>query len=90
MMEELNTKLSVKMENGNSVEIDVIDIIEAPNFNKEFIIYTFPNTKQEEYYASILTEDETSFSLDTIESDEEIEFVNKKIQEIANAVSMGE
>lgn len=87
MKENNDNKLTVTMENGNAVEIEVIDIIESPEFNKQFIVYTFPSINDENFYASILDETDTTFSLNAIETKEELDFVEKKIEELAKDLS---
>ena len=71
--------------NGKDVTIDVLDIIESSEFNKEYIVYTIDGLDQSNIFASILNEQETTYSLDTIESEEELNFVNSKIKEIVNS-----
>jgi len=65
-MEE--TTLTVKL-NGQDVTIEVLDIIEDNENNKEYIIYNPEGT--EDVYMSILEEDETTYTLKTIENEEE-------------------
>ena len=77
-MEEMDTKLTVNL-NGNDVVIDVIDIMESEEYNKEYIFYTIDGVESKEIFASILNEKDDSYSLDTIEDDEEFDFVNKMI-----------
>ncbi len=79
-----DTKLTVSL-NGKDVTIDVLDIIESSEFNKEYIVYTIDGLDQSNIFASILNEQETTYSLDTIESEEELNFVNSKIKEIVNS-----
>ena len=82
-MEEPNTKLTVNAEDGTKVEIDVIDIIESEEFKKEYIVYTIGDD-EETVYASVLNEKEETYSLDTIESQEELDFINKEIDKIVS------
>ena len=82
-MEEDNRKLKVSIDDGRELEINVVDIFPVEKFNKEYIIYTI-GKDEDTFYASILNEDDTSFSLNTIESDEEFAYINellKKYQE---------
>ena len=81
--QEFDNKLLVTVEGGRQSEISVIDIIESEEFDKEFILYTLENDS-ETVYASILNEDDNSFSLDTITDPKEIEFINMEIDRLAN------
>ena len=60
-----DNKLKVTIEDGSEVTVNVLDIIDSLEFNKTFIIYTV-NDNNENIFASILNETETTFSLDTI------------------------
>ncbi len=82
-MDEPSSKLIVTTEDGTKTEIDVVDIIESEEFNKEYIIYTIGDDEQS-IYASVLNEKEETYSLDTIETDAELDFINKEIDKIAN------
>ena len=76
-------KLKVTIENGTQVELEVLDIIESIEFDKTFVIYTV-NGNKENIFASILNEGENDYSLDTITSDKEIEFINEEIDRIVD------
>lgn len=77
-----DNKLTVSAEDGKRLDIDVIDIIDANNrFNKEYIIYTISGNK-DNVFASVLKEDDNSFTLETIPTQEEYEFVNSRILEL--------
>lgn len=79
-----DNKLNVMTENGNMISIVVIDIIESVEFNREYIIYSLDNDEEDsKIYASILEEDETSYTLKTIESDEEWKYVDEIINRLA-------
>ena len=82
-MEDVNTKLTVNATDGTKVEIDVIDIIESEEFQKEYIIYTI-GEDIETVYGSVLNESEETYSLDTIETQAELDFINKEIDKISN------
>ncbi len=73
-----DNKLKVTIEDGSEVIVNVLDIIDSLEFNKTFIIYTV-NDNNENIFASILNETETSFSLDTITDSKEIEYINAQI-----------
>ena len=68
---------------GGIVEIEVLDIIENETLNRNYIVYRFRN--QDDVLISILNETEDSFSLDSIEDEEEFksieEYLASKIQE---------
>ena len=74
-MEDFNRQLKLTDENGVHVTINVLDIIDENPYNKEFIIYTLEGD-DETVFASILNEREDSYSLDTIEKNEEIDYIN--------------
>lgn len=86
-MENDDTKLNVSL-NGKDITIDVIDIIEAQEFGKEFIVYTIDGLDESEIFASILNEKEDSYSLDTIESEEELNYVNNAIKSLVNSTEV--
>ena len=75
-MEETSTKLTVKL-NDKDVLIDVVDIIESEDYNKEYIVYTIDGMEEDQVFVSILNESEETYSLDTIEDDEEFNHVNE-------------
>lgn len=85
MENDNSRKLTVTTDDGNQVTINVLDIIDSKEFNKEFIIYLVDGN-EETVFASILNESEETFSLDTIESDQEIEYINKKIDDYLDSV----
>lgn len=82
MEEEFSRQLKLTDENGLPVTINVIDIIDENEFNKEFIIYTVEGDN-DTIFASILNEKEDSYSLDTIENDNEMNYVNAYIDKLA-------
>lgn len=78
MEEEFNNKLTLKSENGTDVTINILDIIDSDEFDKTFIIYTlFDNHTN--VFASILNEEELTYSLDTITDKNELDFANNLI-----------
>lgn len=79
-MEEYDTKLTLKAENGANVTIDVLDIIDSEQFDKTFIIYTLDGGESSTILASILNETDLEYSLDTITSQEEINFIDEQIR----------
>lgn len=62
--------LKLKNSDGFDVEIEVLDIINEENSNKDYMIYRIKNT--DNVLISIINQTETSFNLDTI--DDEAEF----------------
>lgn len=79
-----NNKLVVNGENGNRVTLNVIDIIAIKELNKEYIIYTIEGDSSDNIYASIFVEDETSYTIKTIENDDEWEIVQNIINEMGS------
>lgn len=79
-MEEYDTKLTLKAENGANVTIDILDIIDSEQFDKTFIIYTLDGGESSTILASILNETDLEYSLDTITSQEEINFIDEQIR----------
>lgn len=82
-MEEVNNKLKVTIEDGTIVDINVLDIVDSLEFNKTFIIYTV-NNEEDTIFSSILNEDETSYSLDTITDQKELDFINNEIDRVVS------
>lgn len=62
---ENNNTLKLKDNNGNNIEIEVLDIINDEDLNKEYMVYRIKD--QEDVLISIINQTETNFSLDTIE-----------------------
>lgn len=79
-----NNKLVVNGESGNKVTLNVIDIIAIKELNKEYIIYTIEGDSGDNIYASIFVEDETSYTIKTIENDDEWEIVQNIINEMGS------
>lgn len=79
-----NNKLVVNGENGNKVTLNVIDIIAIKELNKEYIIYTIEGDSSDNIYASIFVEDETSYTIKTIENNDEWEIVQNIINEMGS------
>ncbi len=78
--EEMDTKLQVVAENGQTVEIDVIDIFRLEDEETEYIIYSIG----ESVYASILAEDEEGYELKTIENQSDLNKIMARIDELLN------
>ena len=75
--------LTVNSETGKKIKLNVIDIIAIEELNKEYIIYTIVGDNSDNIYASILIEDETTYTIKTIENDEEWEIVQNIINEMS-------
>lgn len=78
MEKEFDNTLNVQIENGGNITIQVLDIIDDNPFNKSFIIYSVPGN--DSIFASILNEGETDYSIDTIEDEKELEYINDIIK----------
>lgn len=85
-MNNTNNKLKVTIEDGSEVTVNVLDIIDSLEFNKTFIIYTI-NNEEDTIFSSILNETETTFSLDTITDQKEIDFINNEIDRVVSELS---
>ena len=85
----MNNVLKVKIENGNDIDVNVLDIVlgNYKGVNKQYIVYSILGS--ENVMISILNEDESSFSLDAIEDDQEFEYVSKLLLEL-NEVDLDE
>ena len=77
--------LKVTVEDGSTVNVNVLDIIDSARFNKTFVIYTV-NDDKSNVFASILNEKEDSFSLDTIKEKEELDYINTEIDRVVEEV----
>ena len=78
MEKEFDNTLTVKIENGGMITIQVLDIIDENPFNTSFIIYIVQGN--DSIFASILNEGETDYSIDTIEDEKELEYINDIIK----------
>ena len=85
-MNNANNKLKVTIEDGTVVDVNVLDIVDSLEFNKTFIIYTI-NNEEDTIFSSILNETETTFSLDTITDQKEIDFINNEIDRVVSELS---
>ena len=86
MEDFLENKLVITAEDGNRVVINVLDIIDSYTYNKTFMIYTFANENRS-VFASILNEDSSSYSLDTIINQDEINYINAEINRVCAEVA---
>ena len=79
-MENKLETITVTTESGKQMEAQVIDIIEVPEFNKEYIFYSFGEKledNQMKMYVSILIEENEKIILKGIEDDNEWEVVKE-------------
>lgn len=85
-----NNILKLKDNNGNNIDIEVLDIINDENSNKDYIVYRIKD--QEDVLISIINQTETSFSLDTIEDENEFkaieDYLESKINDNQGAMSL--
>ncbi len=86
MEDYLENKLIITAENGNRVEINVLDIIDSYTYNKTFMIYTFTN-ENKSVFASVLNEGSSSYSLDTITDQDEINYINAEINRVCSELA---
>ncbi len=85
-MEEASNKLKVTIEDGTEVVVNVLDIIDSLEFNKTYVIYTV-NDQDDTIFASILNETETTYSLDTITAQNELDYINNEIDRVVSEIS---
>ena len=83
MDDVMENKLKITVEDGTQAVINVLDIIDSYVYDKTFMIYTFDD-KNNTIFASILNEDDTSYSLDAITNQEEIDYINSEIDRVAS------
>lgn len=81
MNSEFDNILEINLEDGSKAKIEVLDIIRTNVYNKTFIIYKFEND-EDNIFASILNEEEKSYSLDTIINQDEINYINSEIDRV--------
>ena len=85
MEDKMDNKLTITIEDGTTAVINVLDIIDSYVYDKTFMIYTFDNENQT-IFASVLNEGDTSYSLDSITSKDEINYINSEINRVASEV----
>ena len=67
-------KITVTTESGRQMEANVIDVIEIPEFNKQYVFYTFDEKTddgQMKLYVSILVENGENITLKGIQDEDE-------------------
>ena len=79
---ENNNSLKLKDNNGNNIEIEVLDIINDEDLNKEYMVYRIKD--QEDVLISIINQTETNFSLDTIEDANEFKAIEDYLESKIN------
>ena len=84
MEDKLENKLTLRIEDGSNVTINVLDIIDSYTYNKTFMIYTLDG-ENHTVFASVLNESDTTYSLDTITDENELNYINSEITRFANA-----
>lgn len=82
----LENKLTITVEDGSKKTINVLDILDSYVFNKSYIIYTFDD-EEGALYASIINEDESTFSLEPITNQEELDYIDVEIDRVANEMA---
>ena len=87
MKEEKKEPIVIKVTSESGVEMNatVLDIIEIPDFKKEYIFYTFGEKLEgdkEKVYASILIEMDNSFTLKGIADPEEWKVVEEFLHQL--------
>ena len=86
MDDMMEIKLAITTDDGNRVVVNVLDIIDSYTYNKTFLIYTFAN-ENKSIFASILNESDTSYSVDTITNQEEIDYINSEINRVSSELA---
>lgn len=85
-----NNILKLKNSDGSDIEIEVLDIINDENSSKDYMVYRIKD--QEDVLISIINQTETSFSLDTIEDENEFkaieDYLESKINDNQGAMSL--
>lgn len=80
----MDNKLSVNTVNGEKIDIIVLDIVEGlyNNIAKKYIVYCLENNS-DDIMISILNETDDSFSLDTINDNEEFQYIQNLLLEMS-------
>jgi len=89
MEEKFDNTLNINFTDGTKATINVLDIIDSYAFNKSFMIYTFSGGDNS-VFASVLNESDTSYSLDTITNQEEIDYINSEIKRVVAEAELEE
>lgn len=80
----MDNKLSVNTVNGGKIDIIVLDIVEGlyNNIAKKYIVYCLDNNS-DDIMISILNETNDSFSLDTIDDNDEFQYIQNLLLEMS-------
>lgn len=80
----MDNRLSVNNVNGEKIDIIVLDIVEGlyNNIAKKYIVYCLENNS-DDIMISILNETDDSFSLDTINDNEEFQYIQNLLLEMS-------
>ena len=81
----MNNVIKVINENGNEIEVEVLDIFSLVGHDdKEYIVYSRGKEVNDhvEVFVSILRQENNEFYLDTIEDEKEWQEVQKAIDEM--------
>lgn len=80
----MDNRLSVNTVNGEKIDIIVLDIVEGlyNNIAKKYIVYCLENNS-DDIMISILNETDDSFSLDTINDNEEFQYIQNLLLEMS-------
>ncbi|MEE0699441.1 MAG: DUF1292 domain-containing protein [Bacilli bacterium] len=83
MMKDLQT-IKVAGPDGKDVEIKVITVLQKPNEDKKFLLYTFDAEKENvDIYASVINDDNGAYVLDSITDKDDWELIQKAIAELS-------
>lgn len=83
-MQELET-MKVTSADGKEVNIKVITILQNPNNDKKFLLYTLDDSSENiDIYASLIKEKDNSYVLESITEEEDWTLIQKTIQELSD------
>ena len=81
----MDKNLTVLDENGNELQVDVLDIFNVEGYDHDYILYTSNkevDAENIEAYVSILVKDDEKYLLTNIEDEAEWNIVQKAIYEM--------
>lgn len=82
-MKDLET-MKITDPEGKEIEIKVITILKNTDNTKQFLVYTFDDTKENvDIYASLIKGEEGNYILDSITDKEDWDMIQKAIQELS-------
>lgn len=82
-MKDLET-MKITDPEGKEIEIKVITILKNADASKQFLVYTFDDTKENvDIYASLIKGDNGNYVLDSITEKEDWDMIQKAIQELS-------